>query len=365
MLLTSGRAVTQMVAGQRNLAADLVSDVAHSTSNETVDLMSVMRKLLRASEFLEWKDSASWFRAEIEEFSYQNAPRHRYTNAIVEYKDPMMEMYSTLPNFPRRSSQSTIVQKPLILPLSELIRYRERGFSWQTGATRTVERRGVTGDRQVIETEWISFNVGAVETILDHIEQYCFDFAIATERRLRFTDLATDVFAEYRTLVEVHLNRLGIDENLKAIETNVRLGTAESSKLAILGCRNILLALSDRLWQVPGVQVHPALQTYDGKPLQLDEGQVKARLRAYLHERGLVLATKRGPTLIAGQLERNADAAAELYNLTSEQGKNEALVEDAKAAVLHTYFLVGEMARLTGFVPVTAIAGSADSNNSI
>jgi hypothetical protein len=69
--------------------------------------------------------------------------------------------------------------------------------------------------------------------------------------------------------------------------------------------------------------------------------------------------------LIAGQLERNADAAAELYNLTSEQGKNEALVEDAKAAVLHTYFLVGEMARLTGFVPVTAIAGSADSNNSI
>ena len=196
----------------------------------------------------------------------------------------------------------------------------------------------------------------AVHLTLNKVEQQCFDFAIRSERLLSFGNQAGDIFGEYRESAVRELAKIGIDESLAAIDANLRLGTGEGAKLAILGCRNILIALSNKLWQVPSLKVHPTLTTYDGKPLQLDTGQIKARLRAYLHERDVVLATGRGPTLIAGQLDRIADTLDQLYNLSSEQGKNEALVPEVKSAALQTFFLIGEIARLTGLEPVTVIA---------
>ena len=204
--------------------------------------------------------------------------------------------------------------------------------------------------------ERMTFLPSAVHLTLNKVEQQCFDFAIRSERLLSFGNQAGDIFGEYRESAVRELAKIGIDESLAAIDANLRLGTGEGAKLAILGCRNILIALSNKLWQVPSLTVHPTLTTYDGKPLQLDTGQIKARLRAYLHERDVVLATGRGPTLIAGQLDRIADTLDQLYNLSSEQGKNEALVPEAKSAALQTFFLIGEIARLTGLEPVTVIA---------
>ena len=71
--------------------------------------------------------------------------------------------------------------------------------------------------------------------------------------------------------------------------------------------------------------------------------------------RGVQLTTGRGPTLIAEQLDRIADGIDQLYNLSSNQGKVEATIEDAEAMVIQTYMLIGEVARLTGLHPVTEI----------
>ncbi len=65
-------------------------------------------------------------------------------------------------------------------------------------------------------------------------------------------------------------------------------------------------------------------------------------------------------SLVAGTVSRLTDFVDELYNHLSETGKSSATVEDARAAVLHLYILLGEIGRLTGFTPVTALTdGSA------
>lgn len=345
-----------MSSRQQRVATDLITEVIGDLSaGSSHDLLAVVRKLLRASELLGWQQSAEWFRAEIDGCRYETPPQHRYANARLEYRDQLTEFYLAQPGFPRGSLGGVSDIRPLCEPLSALIRYREVGFAWPTDSVQEQVRESIVGRHTVKERQWVVFSGGTVQGILDRIEQNCFNFAIGAERQLLFGDLASDLFSEYRDIIGEHLTRLGVDESLDAIEMNVRSATPEASKLAMLGCRNVLIGLADKLWQVQNVNVHPTLKTHDGKPLQLDSGQVKARLRAYLHERGAEMVTSRGPTLIAGQVERIADTVDQLYNLTSDQGKNEALVEDAKATVLQTFFLIGEMARLTKMVPVTQL----------
>jgi hypothetical protein len=343
-------------------ATALITEVSNELSSGTSpNLVAIVRKLLRASELLGWEDAAQWWRNELNGCQNSDVPNHRYTNASVDFRTPMMEMYATAGGAVRPSSRATIRTEPLCHPLADLVLYKDTGFSWNTGnsmnvpATTTV--RGSSGSREQVRKERIIFQPQSVQYILHQVEQQCFDFAVRSERVLAFGNRVGDIFGEYRALTESGLEKIGVDETLAAIDANLQLGTPDGAKLAILGCRNILIALSNRLWQVPGLTVHPTLKTFDGKPLQLDSGQIKARLRAYLYEREVTLATGRGPTLIAVQLDRIADTLDQLYNLSSEQGKNEAMMPDAKSVVLQTFFLIGEIARITGFEPVTSISG--------
>jgi hypothetical protein len=350
----------QMSADPQIVASHLLTEVANElSSGAPVNLVAAVRKLLRASELLGWDDATGWWRNELSGCNTSSAPSHSYTSATIDYRSPLQEIYSSIAGASRSTSRATTRTEPLCHPLADLVLNGDVGFSWKTGKSITVPItktvHGLPATKGEIHTEHITFPPYSVKTVLHRIEEQCFNFAIRSERLLGFGDRVSDVFGEYRSLAEDELGKIGIDENLAAIDANLRLGTVEGAKLAILGCRNILIALSHTLWQVPGLTRHPTLLTYDDKPLQLDSGQIKARLRAYLYERDVDLATRRGPTLIAGQLDRIADTLDQLYNLSSEQGKNDALVPEAKSAVLQTFFLIGEIARLTGFEPVTKL----------
>jgi hypothetical protein len=348
-----------MATDQQTIASELVTEVAKElASGSPTNLVALVRKLYYASDLLGWEGAANWFRTELDGCQDANAPQHRFTNATVEYLSPLAEMYTAMSSGthpPTRSATTRV--KPLCHPLADLVRYRTTGYTWLTGNTRPSEEYS-----RAIEKERITFLPGSVTFVLDRIEELCFKFAIEAQRVLVYGNRIGDIFGEYQAFTEGELRKLGIDDSLAAIDTNLQSGTAENAKLAILGCRNILLALSNKLWLVPNLTTHPTLKTYDGKsPLPLGPENPKARLRAYLHERGVALVAKRRPTLIAGQLERIADTLDELYNLSSEQGKNEAVLADAKSAALQTFFLMGEIARLTGFEPVTSLSGQPAS----
>ena len=113
--------------------------------------------------------------------------------------------------------------------------YRNIGFSWLTGNTRVVP--SAPGRAEQILKERITILPSDVEYILNQIEQHCFDFAIRSERFLTFSNRVGDIFGDYRALAESELKKIGIDDSLAAIDANLRLGTEEGAKLAILGCR--------------------------------------------------------------------------------------------------------------------------------
>lgn len=334
--------------------------VAELSRTRASDLLVVVRKLVRACELLDWTPAAQWFRAELTGFTPETAPPHRSAACTITWGSDLQDVFASSVGAAHPQVRPTSTFKPLINGLAELINYAPVGFSWETSHIQ--EANVLLLRRTVTFREKVTFHPSAVRDVLNRIEQHCYDFSIQAERQLRFGDLTTDLFAEYRARVERLLAKLQVSERLDAIETNLRTGTPESCKLAVHGCRNLLISLSAKLWQVEGLNRHPTLLTHDGKPLQLDAGQVKARLRAYLHERNVQLTSERGgPSLIAGQLERLADVFDQLYNASSEHAKHEATLEEAKAATLQTYFLIGEIARLTGLDPITDVQTPAAS----
>ena len=320
------------------------------------DLVVVVRKLLRASELLGWVAAAKWFRDELVGFTPESAPHHRIAACTVTWTSDSLDAWASSGMVIPSEIRPINTFKPLPNGLAELLNYADVGFSWETSLSQEVK---VLLMRQTSTfRERVTFHPSAVRDILNRIEHYCYSLAVQVERQLRFGDLTADLFAEYRASAGDALARLGIGETLTAIEPNLRLNTPDSCKLAIHGCRNVLIALSHELWQVPGLTVHPTLKTHDGKPLQLDRNQVKARFRAYLYERGVEITSQRGGrSLISGQIDYLSDTFDQLYNVSSEQAKHKATLDEAKAATLQMYFLIGEIARLTRLEPVTALSG--------
>jgi hypothetical protein len=261
------------------------------------------------------------------------------SNPITERPDPRQEL------------------RPLLHALNDLAQNRGAGFEWKTGNSVPIQYSSnfaYTSDPTRYE-EYVTFNHWVVQQLLGKIENWCYHIAIDAEVKLKFGDLVVEIFSEYRSSVLDVLAKHSINENLSAIEANVRNGTPEAAKLAILGCRNILLSLSEKLWQVAGLEKHPSLTDHKGRPLQVGPHQTKARLRAYLYEKGVPLQSSMGPTVASLQLDRISDVLDQLFNEMSETGKNLGTVEDAKSLTIQTFVLVGEMARLTDMEPVTSI----------
>jgi hypothetical protein len=320
--------------------------IAELTESIAPNLVNILRRLLRACILLDWKREASWMRLELggfdEVFDADHVPLYRFARCVVS-----QTAWIEHDVFPESITTTTRGERAVTVAVGTLAQLVDSQLDWDTGKIESIE-----GHDWV---ESVTVHAREIRRILTYVEHRAFELALRIERHLRFGELVSSIFDEYRARTQDALSRLGIDESLEAIEANLRVGTAESYKLAVHGCRNVLIGLSDKLWRVPDLTRHPSLSTYDGKPLQLDRGQVKARLRAYLYERGLVLVTNRGPSLVAGQLDRVASTIEQLYNLSSDQAKREASLDEAQSAVIQTYILLGEIARLTGFEPVTEI----------
>jgi hypothetical protein len=332
------------------LALEIVTEVVTEVTRAgQSDLVSVARRLQRACGLLGWTPSGEWFRHELSGYPPEMVPQERYAFCRTRWiTDNVGAMWVTMFDPPVKPGTGIW---PLPSQIHELTDHLDSGYSWfATG--RTQEIFVSTKNAVFTYREEVSVPKEAVAVVIQRIEQHCANFAIEAERQLRFGNLATNIFEQYRYSVDDGLARLEMGDSLDAIESNVQVGTPESAKLAVLGCRNVLLSLSAKLWQVPDLRMHPILKDRRGNPLQLGSEQPKARLRAYLFARGVRVEASGKTTLIAGQLDRIADTVDELYNLASDQGKNAATPEDARAAVLHLYLFLGELTRLTNLEPV-------------
>src|SRR5215217_4878697 len=115
-----------MSADPQVIAAGLMTEVANElSSGGSINLVAIVRKLLRASELLGWDDAATRWRSELSGCQNSEAPSHRYTNASVDFQTSMMQMYSASGGSARPSSRATTRSEPLCHPLADLVLYKD------------------------------------------------------------------------------------------------------------------------------------------------------------------------------------------------------------------------------------------------
>src|SRR4051812_21368926 len=83
-----------MAVDPQAVATALITEVAGELSSGVpTNLVTVVRKLLRASELLGWEDAATWWRSELVGCQGVQVPNHRVTNAHVEFRTPLLDIY--------------------------------------------------------------------------------------------------------------------------------------------------------------------------------------------------------------------------------------------------------------------------------
>jgi hypothetical protein len=190
--------------------------------------------------------------------------------------------------------------------------------------------------------------------MLDEVaEKHSISSLVLTRAELLRRDAIVTVFDNYRSRVDAALNALGLGPALAAIYDNLSSENPASWGLAVLGCRNVLYALAEKLLQVPD-QIYPHLPDKTGKQLMsLAKDKQKNRFLAYLHQ----LGHWNGNELVKAHLEYLDSLLRNLMNELSDKGKRSSLptYADASACVLNTYLFLGELERLTSFVIITEI----------
>ena len=135
-----------------------------------------------------------------------------------------------------------------------------------------------------------------------------------------------------------------VGDILKAVVDHLRSNNPEHWKLAVLGCRNCLIKLSDILWRVDQPTYH---STLDGKTLETKRDREKNRLLAYTDVRHKSLSDND-----KASLREARDLIHPIYDEGSK-GKRFMTMQGARKVVRDTFHLCHLLYQTTNFEPVT------------
>jgi hypothetical protein len=196
--------------------------------------------------------------------------------------------------------------------------------------------------------EVITIQTSDYDNLLSNIKQEYFGLCSRAIAQIQFGHTIVSVFEKYRQAVESRLVQLGIANNLEAAVHDVSRENPESWRNAVMGCRNILSDLADKLWQAPDDE-YPYLgkMKLKGAPTDL----VKNRLCAWLHQKGI---RRSDDKIVELQMLNLVNMVNELYSLGSK-AKRQIEYQDALCCLINTYTLLGEIALRTDMQPITQI----------
>jgi len=293
-LLDSTRRATELL---EELASDLCV-VTFKVSN----LVAYLRKYLMAIRILGWNEE--WINKELNGYSYEDgATPWRLVDNIWYLLQPTAELILNL-------------ERGLSLPAWEIIK-----------STNGYSKHNVSPQ--------------SIKIVLDKIAEKLFDHVSKAVVTLRFGEVTATVFRKYQESVSRALAHLGIDDQLQSAYQNLLVDNEASWQIAVLACRNILQKLSDTLWQSTDKE-YPYLKEGSGAAIKVHKDNVRNRIRAYLHQKGLK---------DEDMLRKMIDP---LYYMGSS-GKRHVTYEHAQSVLIYTYIFLAEMIRLTDMQPVTKV----------
>jgi len=235
---------------------------------------------------------------------------------------------------------------------AHLIELRTRLFrffpSFLTESLDREQSRSLT-DAQKMERLSSDRVVSTIELLmLDEIaERHINSALIVTRQEWVRRDVITTIFDKYRARVNIALENIGLSSNMQAVYDGLDSENPASWSQAALGSRQVIYELAHFLLQVPG-DTYPYLQNEKKQPIIITGPHEKNRLQAYLHQIGI----RSDNPLLVKELEFITSLMRKLIDETAAVGKRKPapIFEDVQSLVLHTYFFLGELERLTKFV---------------
>ena len=187
-----------------------------------------------------------------------------------------------------------------------------------------------------------------ISRVVAAIENATFEFAASAYPELRYGDLLTDFWQQYRREVEVALHRMDLDQHLATIEQGLNSDNETGWRAGVLACRSLLEDLAAHLWR-------DARPTYDALPgdgpgehLSVTADKYVNRISAYLHQREV---TGQGGRFIRDEADRLSSSLRALVGYQST-AHSPITKLDARSIALGTYFLIGELTSKTDLEPV-------------
>ncbi len=337
-------------------AASLLSVVVDHLTSGAADLEAELRRYAYACELAELVSEAEWAWKELNGYaSREEVPHYRHTAAVLrwrvgrtasDHRQLEAATHASMYGSPGPDEDFTQVlgrgvQDPANAAAS-------RGFSDPTGEVTTIPHRqypkpGYEFERAVVvEPRHITATLGRIERAL-------LERVIANRIGLVYGSVVEEIWPKLRSDLEPRLLAMGVTDHLETIEQGLNSGTAAGRQSALYGCRSLLTALTDHLWQ-------DERDTYtllrgdgvNGK-LVVTQDRPKNRLGAYLHQS---IGGTSAEDYLQAEIERVWQSISKLVDLTNKAHDADVSQQDAELAVIGTYFLVGELGRRTDFIPV-------------
>lgn len=316
------------------------------------DLVSILRLGQHACQLLGWNSQLIWFQKELGGYSAQEQlPFYRRISGVASWQpknthdSPAWLSSGIVYGHEPEDEETEQVTLAVWTNINWILASSSTGYSESTGIFKTSVPRG---KRDSIELQKIkSFSAASFLSIIINIERIVFNFASQSYSTLKFSQAISDIWASYRDKVDEGLQRLGMENHLKSIESNILSENPESCRAAVFECRNMLSDIANYLWQDER-EVYEYLDGKDGKKLDMRKGNSKNRLKAYFHQRGFTGTSGKYTRAQVDALFASIDALIEYQS----EAHYPVTREDAQTIALSTYFLIGELASKTDLSPV-------------
>lgn len=325
------------------------------------DVKACLRKCFVACQILNWADSGDWFDRELNGYPLDvSLPAHRLVRGSMLWRVPPPAIDLAI----ARAVEQTHSTEPTVLPeeitlearagIDVLLAAAQNGYSELTGETRT-EYSTVRRVNYVIE-RYKYFSPDSFAQCLRQIESLTLRFVAQSYAYSQYGNALSDIWTEYRSLVDAKLHGLGFGDHLDTVQEGVRSSNPEHWRAAVFACRNLLADVATSLWRDPR-DTYEHLKDQKERPILVTPDKFSNRLAAYIHQKGL--GGTRGK-FFRSEMERLAET---IRSLVAFQGMAHTPMsrEDARSVAIATYIVLGELVTRTDMAPVQQYGAPAPS----
>lgn len=180
-------------------------------------------------------------------------------------------------------------------------------------------------------------NASLLSALKGSIHSYVTECLIAIE----FGDVSQDIFEQAREDVDAFIRAKCPEaaEKVLAINERMREDDAESRSAALTSCRRLLMSLADAIFPAS----EDSYVDGKGKARKVGQEQYKNRIVAFLEQR---LQSGSTAVILNSEIEHLAARLDAVYEKACKGVHDNVTLEEARLAVIQTYLIIAEIARL-------------------